>query len=215
MRLLIKVEVIELMYLKILDNSIYENWPMLAIFLITMITIRVFYLIHHHRKSAFYKEILNILSIIYILLLFQLLTDSEANVGGGYNIMPLTEMTRYTFGSNLFMLNVVGNIIAFIPFGFLISNYLKSKHFLSPMIITIIVSASVEFIQLAIGRSFDVDDIILNVVGSIIGYLLYIGALAIKKHLPKIFQKDGLYNIICIIIIAGILVYLLKLAGVF
>ena len=202
------------MYSTLLKNTIYENWPMLLIFLITMITIRTFYIFNHRGKNTFYKEVIGIFAILYFFLLFGLLTSSEANVGGGYNIMPFSEMTRYTFGSNLFMLNVVGNILIFIPFGFFVCVYIKPKRIYSILFISSIVSASVEFIQLMIGRSFDVDDIILNVFGACLGYLLYVGILAIKKHLPKIFQKDGLYNIICIIIITVFFAYLLHLAGV-
>ena len=202
------------MFVKLFEKAIMDNWPMLTIFFITMVTMRIFYKINHHDKEPIYKELLNIIAVLYILLLFELLTNSEANLNGGFNILPFTEMTRYTFGSKLFMLNVVGNILAFIPFGFFIYDYVKPKKIWSTIIITAIVSASIEIIQLNIGRSFDVDDILLNVFGSILGYLLYIGLSAIKKHLPKLFQKDGLYNLLCIIIIIIVILYILKLMGV-
>ena len=203
------------MYWNLLKEVIYGNWPMIVIFLVTMTTLRFFYLLHHKNKISFYREIFNIISIVYILLLFQLLTTSEANIGGGYNIMPFTEMTRYTFGSNLFMLNVVGNIVIFIPFGFFVTYYLKTKKIILPLIVTAIVSTCVEFIQLGIGRSFDVDDIILNLAGSIIGFLIFVGLKSLKKHLPNFFQKDRLYNIVCIIILIVFILYILKLSGVF
>jgi glycopeptide antibiotics resistance protein len=203
------------MYTKLIKEVILANWPIMTIFFVTMVSLRLFYIIHHKTKFSFYKEIFNILGILYILLLFQLLTNSEANVGAGYNIMPFTEMTRYKFGGELFMLNVVGNIIVFIPFGFFITNYLKTKKILSPIIITIIVSTCVEFVQLGIGRSFDVDDIILNVAGSIIGMLLYFALKKVKRHSPEFLQKDRLYNIVCIIIIAVFLYYIFRVVGVF
>lgn len=201
-------------YSKILKDSIASSWAMICVFLLTIVLVRFFTIIIHHKKVSFYKEAMNLFALFYSLILFSLLTNSEANIGGGYNIMPFTEMTRYTFGSNLFMLNVVGNILAFIPFGYFVSYYVKPKKAFVPMLVSIIISTTVEFIQLFIGRSFDVDDIILNVLGSILGYLLYIGMSAIKRHLPKAFQKDGLYNIICIIIIIIIVVYVLRVIGV-
>ncbi len=202
------------MYWNLLKEVVYSNWPMIVIFLVTMSTLRVLYLIHHKNQFSLYKETFNMVSIVYILLLFQLLTNSEANVGGGYNIMPFTEMTRYTFGSNLFMLNVVGNIVIFIPFGFFVTYYLKSRKFFLPLIVTAIVSTCVEFIQLGIGRSFDIDDIILNIGGAMIGYIVFITLKSIKRHLPNIFQKDRLYNIVCIIILVVFVFYILKLTGV-
>lgn len=54
---------------------------------------------------------------------------------------------------------------------------------------SILVSLTIEVVQKYIGRSFDVDDIILNVVGGILGFLVYIGLDAIRKKLPSIFQK--------------------------
>ena len=38
---------------------------------------------------------------------------------------------------------------------------------------TLIVSIIIELIQLKIGRAFDVDDIILNIAGGLLGYFLY------------------------------------------
>lgn len=191
-----------------------DNWPILVIFLVTMITIRFFYLKNHREKVSFYKEFLGIVGIIYIFFLFQLLTDVELNRGGGYNLIPFTEILRYEFGSKLFIYNVLGNIGLFIPFGFIVAEYIKPKTIMAPLLISLIVSSTIEFVQLNIGRSFDVDDIILNIVGCVVGYLLYIGLTAIKNHLPKVFQRDGIYNVICIIIIVVIILYFLKMMGV-
>ena len=62
--------------------------------------------------------------------------------------------------------------------------------------------------------TFDVDDIILNVFGGLIGYLLYIGLTAIRNHLPKVFQKDGILNVISFIILLILLILILKVMGV-
>lgn len=202
------------MFLKLLKEAIFDNWPMLTIFFITMVSLRVAYHLNHHEKNVFYKEVFNILAILYILLLFELLTNSEGSITHGFNIVPFSEITRYTFGSRLFLLNVVGNILIFLPFGFFVATYVKPKNILPVTLLSLIVSSSVEIIQLNIGRSFDIDDIILNVFGSILGYLLYVALNAIKNHLPKIFQKDWLYNLICFIIVIALVIYILSIMGV-
>ena len=150
-------------------------WPMLTIFLVVLVTVRIAYIVNHREKFCFYKEFLSLLFLIYILLLFQLLTSTEINHNSGINYVPFTEILRYEFGSKLFIYNVLGNVLAFIPFGYFISYYIKAKKLTPLFLVTLIVSASVELVQLKIGRSFDVDDIILNVLGGMIGYLLYIG----------------------------------------
>ena len=198
----------------ILTESIDNMWPMLTIFLVVIAVVRVAAIKNNNEKLVFYKEFSNLLFIIYILLLYELLTRAELNTVRGYNLVPFSEMFRYEIGSTSFYLNVVGNIVIFIPFGYLISTYIKPKRILSILIVSVISSATVEFVQLCIGRSFDVDDIILNSLGAIIGFLIYIGLGAIKKHLPGIFKKDIIYNIFCFIILIIMVLYLLSRMGV-
>ena len=198
----------------ILTESIDNMWPMLTIFLVVIAVVRVAAIKNNNEKLVFYKEFSNLLFIIYILLLYELLTRAELNTVRGYNLVPFSEMFRYEIGSTSFYLNVVGNIVIFIPFGYLISTYIKPKRILSILIVSVISSATVEFVQLCIGRSFDVDDIILNSLGAIIGFLIYIGLGAIKKHLPGIFKKDIIYNILCFTILIIMVLYLLSRMGV-
>lgn len=202
------------MFLNTIKNVLNSNWPVLVIFIVTMVSMRFFYLRTHREKVYFYKEFFGILSIVYIFLLFQLLTKVELNTNSGYNLVPFTEIFRYKFGSSLFMYNVVGNILAFVIFGLIVSSYIKPKTCLAPFLTSLVVSTTVEFVQLNIGRSFDVDDIILNVLGGIIGYLLYIGLTAIHNHLPKVLQKEGIINIFCFIILIIMVLYVLKVMGV-
>jgi glycopeptide antibiotics resistance protein len=98
--------------------------------------------------------------------------------------------------------------------GCILTGYLKPKNIIPIIVSSIIISSTVELVQLGIGRAFDVDDIILNLAGAIIGYLLYSFLRAIYNKLPKFLQKDGLYNVICIIIIAGFVIYIMKILGV-
>ena len=198
----------------ILTESIDNMWPMLTIFLVVIAVVRIAAIKNHNEKLVFYKEFTNLLFIIYILLLYELLTRAELNTVRGYNLVPFSEMFRYEIGSTSFYLNVVGNIVIFIPFGYLISTYIKPKRILSILIVSVISSATVEFVQLCIGRSFDVDDIILNSLGAIIGFLIYIGLKNKKKHLPGIFKKDIIYNILCFIILIIMVLYLLSRMGV-
>ena len=202
------------MFLNNIKAIVNENWPVLVIFIITLICMRFFYLKNHKEKTVFYKEFLSILSIVYLFLLFQLLTKVELNNGSGYNLVPFTEILRYKFGTDQFIFNVLGNILAFVVFGIIVSVYVKPKTALAPFVTSLVVSSTVEFVQLNIGRSFDVDDIILNVLGGTIGYLIYVGLAAIHKHLPKFLQKDGIFNIICLILIIIMVLYLLKVMGV-
>ncbi len=190
-----------------LSSAIRDIWPMLVIFLVVIIAIRISYIKINREKFVFYKEFLNLIFIVYALLLFQLLTSTEMNTNSGLNIVPFTEIFRYEIGSKLFIFNVIGNIVIFIPFGYFVSGYVKASKVSHILFISAITSLTVESVQLQIGRSFDIDDIFLNVVGSVIGFLLFIGLTAIKKHLPRFFQSDVFYNILCIVLFLLALIY--------
>ncbi len=196
---------------KILTTTLSHIWPMLVIFLVVLITIRITYLKVNHEKFIFYKEFLDLVFIVYAMLLFELLTDTELNVTGGINIVPLTEIMRYKIGSSAFYLNVVGNILIFLPFGYFVSSYVKASKVTHILIISFITSLVVELVQHYIGRSFDIDDIILNVLGSILGFFLYISFNAIAKHLPKFFRSTTFYNILCLALLIIFMIYFTKI----
>lgn len=200
--------------MEIVTESIDKMWPMLTIFLVIIATVRIAAIRSNNEKFVFYKEFTNLLFIVYVLLLYELLTRSELNRISGYNLAPFTEIFRYKIGSNAFYINVIGNIVLFIPFGYFISSYIKPKKILPILVVSAISSATIEFVQLCIGRSFDVDDIILNSLGAICGFLLYVALNAIKKYLPSIFGKDIVYNILCVIILILIVICLLNRMGV-
>lgn len=198
----------------ILNNALKDIWPMLTIFLVVIISIRITYIRVNHEKFIFYKEFLNLVFVVYALLLFQLLTNAELNTNSGFNLIPFTEILRYDVGTHGFYLNVIGNILVFVPFGYFVSGYVRATKISHILFISMITSATVEFVQHFIGRSFDVDDILLNVTGAIIGFLLYIGFSAIKKHLPRFFRNDTFYNILCILLFIILLGYYLQVMGI-
>lgn len=201
------------MILNLLTNAIAKIWPMLTIFLVVIIAIRITYLRINHEKFVFYKEFWNLVFVVYVLILFQLLTDSEINTSGGLNLVPFTEMFRYRFGSTLFYSNVVGNILIFLPFGYFVSGYVRASKISHILFISAISSFTVELVQLQIGRSFDVDDVLLNVMGAILGFLVFIALNAIKKHMPRFLQSDLFYNLICIILCIIFVVYFTRIIG--
>lgn len=78
---------------------------------------------------------------------------------------------------------IIGNVVMFMPFGFFIpfiTEKLNRKNFFA---IAIMVPLIVESIQLIVGRSFDVDDLICNFLGIIFGFLIAIG---IKNGLDRL-----------------------------
>lgn len=96
------------------------------------------------------------------------------------NIIPFKTLYEQIFTNNLnvstwkkvSVLNICANIFLFIPFGFFIhvmcKNSINTKQVI---IISLITTLIIEVIQYIIGRSADIDDIILNTIGVLSGYL--------------------------------------------
>lgn len=181
-------------------TTISNTWPMLTLFIVIMSVLKLSRVFINNDKFVFYKEFYNLLFIIYILLLYYLLLGTE-NASSGMNFTPFKEITRYSIGSKSFFYNVIGNIVLFIPFGYFVSDYLKAKKTHQILISSIIISLTAELIQYKIGRAFDVDDIILNVLGAILGFMCYISVKAIKNHLPNFLKSNWFYNLLAIIVI--------------
>ena len=76
-----------------------------------------------------------------------------------------------------------------------------------PVIISLIVSFCAEGMQYYLGRVFDVDDIILNVLGGFLGYLLFVAFSAIRGKLPGFMKSDGFLNFVIIVIVVLIVLY--------
>lgn len=181
-------------------------WPSLVIFLTILILVRFAYLTNTNSRIVIHRELFMLLFVAYILMLYELVTYTDV-AGAGINFIPFREILRYKIGSAPFYNQVIGNIILFVPFGYFVSALVSVKRVPGIFFMTLLTSSTIECVQYFIGRSFDIDDIILNVVGGIIGFLIYIGLSSIQQHLPKLFRRDWFLNLLMIIIIVIIILY--------
>ena len=163
--------------MQVLLNEIKEvlndTWPMILLTSVVLITIRLAYVFKNKEPLYVSKELMMLSFGVYILCLFQIVTSNDVSGVHGVNITLFKELTRYQIGTRLFYRNIVGNIIMFVPFGFFTSYYLKLERKSFIFFLSIIISVVIELIQLKIGRAFDIDDILLNIIGSMLGYFLY------------------------------------------
>lgn len=179
------------------------TWPMILISVVVLISLRVTYLIKNRERFVLYKELLMLCFVIYILCLFQVVTFQDTVSWSANNFVPFREILRYSFGSRLFLKNVLGNMLLFLPFGFFSSYYLEVKKPYIPLFLTVIASFSIECVQMVIGRVFDIDDIILNICGGLLGYSVYYMLLKIGNSVPKVFQAEWFLNLLSILLLIG------------
>ncbi|MDD5888560.1 MAG: VanZ family protein [bacterium] len=187
---------------KTIQEVVNFTWPMILISVVVLVSLRVSYFIKYRKekKFVFYKELLMLSFVIYIMCLFQVVTFQD-DTWSANNFIPFREIMRYNVGSRLFFKNVMGNIIMFLPYGFFASYLLKNKKISVAFILTVIASFSIELVQMMIGRVFDVDDIILNVCGGCLGFLIYYLIDKLWYKLPKVLRRESVLNIFSVIIL--------------
>ena len=188
-----------------IQGVINFTWPMVVISAIILVSFRLCYLIKSKEKLVLYKELSMLIFGIYILCLFQVVTFQDDVSWATNNFIPFKEIMRYNITSRLFFKNVLGNMIMFLPFGFFVSYYLKSEKLTLPLFLILIASISIEVVQLLIGRVFDVDDIILNILGGLLGYGIYLILRRIGERLPSFTKKDWFLNTLSVVILIGLI----------
>ncbi|MBE7124867.1 VanZ family protein [Bacillus cereus group sp. MG9] len=117
--------------------------------------------------------------------------------GGLINLVPFRSTIRYltefdSYNLDIVLMNTLGNVIIFIPFGFLLPLLFKqinnvkmaSKIFIKFILL-------IESLQLLTFTGvFDIDDIILNMLGALIGYGSFIGMKHILERIKPVDKVD-------------------------
>lgn len=129
--------------------------------------------------------------LVYFLFFSEEYGRTEPYSSYQYNLHLFQELKRYfsyreRIGDLYFLINVVGNVAAFMPFGFLVPVMYREQRkdivyqghffrsFLFVSVLGFLMSLAVETVQLVTKVGcFDVDDLFLNTVGVMLGYIIY------------------------------------------
>ena len=136
-------------------------------------------------------KILFVLYIIFIIY-FLIFSDWYGRTGEmqeyHYNLVLFKEIKRFweyrdQVGMLAMFTNLFGNVIIFMPFGFFMPMASKYRSLFSTVFYSFGLSLCVETFQLVtkVG-SFDVDDLLLNTIGGLAGYILFIICAAIRRR---------------------------------
>lgn len=103
-----------------------------------------------------------------------------------YNLELFKEIKRFItyreqLGLESFVVNILGNVLAFAPFGFMLPLLnQRYRKFIAISFLSLLFSLAVEVVQLRLKVGiFDVDDIFMNTIGGILGYLSFVVCYAI------------------------------------
>lgn len=137
------------------------------------------------------NRMLVIFFIVYILLLLYIMFFCRLNsivsmpydiwLHNMYNLLPfrnlydfLTAPVKTTDYFIIILKNILGNIVLFLPFGFFLpALFSKCANFKKFFLITLLTLFIVELLQfLTMLGAFDINDIVLNLIGAIVGFLI-------------------------------------------
>lgn len=149
------------------------------------------------KRDVLKKLFLNIMfygvMFLYASILFFLLFKKKS-VGSfrTINLIPFRTIIDYLFNEDVIVRsfafsNIMGNIAIFIPLGIYIPLLINKKSIFTNSAIVALISLCVEIVQyiLVIGTA-DVDDIILNTIGGLLGILIFKLVYLIFKDKSKV-----------------------------
>lgn len=132
------------------------------------------------------KTIIRISSILFFLysclMIWEVFIGPYRSYSGirRYNLYPFKTIADYFMNSrnynfNVLFINLAANIITFIPLGFFASLLFKKfRNIPAVVAFSILIVAIIESLQFVLNVGvLDIDDIILNTLGSIVGFAIY------------------------------------------
>lgn len=124
---------------------------------------------------------LSLLLILFFTFVIKETFEFRTNASRGLSLIPFREFVAMIKQPNhsFYFWQIVLNILLFIPFGFSLSTYLnchKRSHHLFPIVLlsAFLLSTSVELLQYLTSRGYtEIDDVINNTLGAVIGWWGY------------------------------------------
>ncbi|MBQ7795038.1 MAG: VanZ family protein [Lachnospiraceae bacterium] len=137
---------------------------------------------NRHWKQGFVLLVLYLVLLTYFLFFAEEMgRRPDPQAGYSYNLILFKEIRRFivhrgVLGYKAVALNIVGNVVAFMPFGFILPEvWDQLNRWYTITCLGFIFSLCIELAQLVsrVG-SFDVDDLLLNTIGAMVGYFVFV-----------------------------------------
>lgn len=115
------------------------------------------------------------ISLVFLTILWQLPISTFPPEHYFLNLRPFVWMYEvYDMGVKKMTQQLLLNIGMFVPYGLLLPMAVKKMRSLRKVVLTILCSTvTIETMQYFLGRSADIDDVIMNLTGGLLGYLFY------------------------------------------
>ena len=152
------------------------------------------------KRIRIFGKILFVLYIVFIVY-FLIFSDWYGRTGEmqeyHYNLVLFKEIRRFwnyrdQVGFFAMFTNLFGNVIIFMPFGFFMPMASRYRSCFSAVFYSFGLSLCVETFQLLTKfGSFDVDDLLLNTVRGLVGYVIFAVCAAIRRRYVNKEEKTG------------------------
>lgn len=148
------------------------------------------------RRVGWVLFLVYLAGLVYFMFFAESLGRTESSGGYRYNLEPFLEIRRCilywdVLGPLNAGLNLFGNVAAFMPFGFILPMLrLSNRRWYVIVLWSFLCSLSIETLQLVSMRgSFDVDDLMLNILGGFLGYLCFLAAASLRRRLHEVQEE--------------------------
>ncbi|MGF7436868.1 VanZ family protein [Lentilactobacillus senioris] len=169
---------------KIFDPMYILN-PLLSIFILIPLFIILMISMYRRGRLNFYRFVELLLFMVYVYFLIDLtqfpvfmMKHSEiARIGYGHQYMKINLNLTSVLSQGAFQ--VIGNLVMLLPLSIFVAYLFKVNKFQQNLSVGLSTTFGIELIQLVLNyfyfgnRTFDINDLVLNTIGYIIGYGLY------------------------------------------
>jgi len=141
------------------------------------------------------------------LLLFSRAPGSERSI----NLIPFATIAEYAFSGSSATTrfafgNVAGNILVFVPLGAYLCFFRRRAKVAGNLLIVAIVSVAVEVVQGVFGLgASDIDDVILNCLGGLIGIMAFVALRAILRDRRRVRTAMAVLSVIAVPVFSYVL----------
>lgn len=178
------------------------------IFVIPAILILQYLIFRQRNLNQFIAILIFALYLIAVFTVVGIPTVGTFRVDFGFNLIPLIDIVNSPFE---YTKNTILNIILFVPLGFLVPAIWKNYRSMKTMLIMgFALSVSIELLQIFTFRLTDIDDLITNTAGAVIGYYIakrysFKLPLKIPDHNEDLMRYEPVIVLVVMLLIAAFL----------
>lgn len=164
------------LYIVIYFKSLYHSLPTLLFIILFLVLVVGISLAISSKRIRHKRSFIGLLLLLQYVILLSCITVvlRPAQDTHMFNFMPFWSYRAFYEGQNAVMAEKIVNVALFIPIGVLLPVAFREIKWYNLLLISVLISISIEVMQFVLYRGYsEVDDVIHNTLGALIGLGLY------------------------------------------